>query len=47
MHSVKLPNGTGKVTGPIPETTRDYSEITQENIRSSAKADEPVSQSKN
>lgn len=35
-----------KVTGPIPETTRDYSEITQENIRSSAKADEPVSQSK-
>lgn len=35
-----------KVTGPIPETTRDYSEITQENIRSSAKADDPVSQSK-
>lgn len=33
-------------SGPIPETTRDYSEITQENIRSSAEADEPVSQSK-
>lgn len=50
----KVPNAFGKsyqmepekVTGPIPETTRDYSEITQENIRSSAKADEPVSQSK-
>lgn len=49
----KVPNAFGKkyrmepekVTGPIPEITRDYSEITQD-ICSSAEADEPVSQFK-
>lgn len=34
-----------ETSGPIPETTRDYSEITQD-ICSSAHADEPVSQFK-